>query len=285
MNSIRNWLAGMIVWMFALYNIERISEPINLATFVYVFAFLAALAILFVEPLRQIPLLGLFLALLPPFFFLKWYFGYEILGSSIPYTVTEICAIGITVLITGNIGRHLLDLREAISSIAINRMGKGSVPFDVGQSQIYREIRRARAHHKNASLLAIKINEQSMRHSVHRFIEEVQREIVKHYVKARVSNLLLDELNSTDIVAQSNNHFVVLLPETDKDQSQKVVQRIKGVACEKLDLVLEIGVSTFPDEALTFERLVEIAEQQMHESNGMTEEVLIPADLQKPVNT
>ena len=268
MKKVRFWLIGLLVWFFFLFNIERMNEPINIASFVYVFTVGCVLIIMLSPALQKMPFYWPTLMALPPYFFLKALFRYEIGGANLPITVTEICAIGITIFLTAQIGRRLDSLQEAVTSLTIDQLYKRTHSFETGQGPIYREIRRARNYHRPAALLAISVTEDSLNQSLDRFVQEAQREILKKYVAARVANFLVEELQDTDVIAKRNDHFITLLPEISRENVAKVVARLEAAGKEKLGLSFEIGASTFPDEAVTFERLLERAEVKMFNSGS-----------------
>jgi GGDEF domain-containing protein len=86
---------------------------------------------------------------------------------------------------------------------------------------------------------------------------------MKKYINTRLANLLIDELEDSAVVTQLGDHFVTLLPETNREEVCQVLKRLKSAAEEKLGLKLKVGVSTFPDRAVTFETLLEQAEAEM----------------------
>ena len=49
MFRIRSWFTAIIGWLFLLYSVERIHEPINIASFVYVQAAVLAVAIIWLR--------------------------------------------------------------------------------------------------------------------------------------------------------------------------------------------------------------------------------------------
>lgn len=257
------WLLALISWLFFLYNIERLSEPINLASFLYVFVIVCANLIILVRALRRTPFYKSFLLALPPFFFLKVYFGYEIGGTNLPITVTEICAIGITMFLTQRVTWHLEEFRDAISQLTIGRLEEGTHTFEEGQGHIYREVRRARLYKRPAALLAISVDVGTTDVEISRFIKEAQHEIIQRYVAARTAELLVEELKDSDVITKRNDHFIVLLPESDREVAAKIVDRLTAGIEKKLGLACKIGFSTFPDEAVTFESLLLQAESTM----------------------
>lgn len=267
MKQLRFWFVGICAWFFLLYNMERLGDPLNLASFVYVFAFVSAVLLILVPALQRISFAWLLAGSLLPYFILKSQLGYPISGSELPIIITEICAIGITIFLAGQLGRRLEGVKETLASLIIGRLGQEAVPFATGQARIYSEIRRARLYERPATLLAISATEESVEFSIGYFIQEAQREIIKQYIAARISELLVEELHDCDIVARRNGHFITLMPETTRDTVGDIIRRIKEKAAEKLNLHLNVGLATFPDEAVTFESLLAIAEAQMATSN------------------
>lgn len=266
MNRLRYLLAALVIWFFFFYNIERISKPINISAFVYIFAFVCAVLVILLPALQRMPLYGPFLMALPPYFFTKIYLGSEIIGSKLPITVTEVCAIWITIILSGQIGMRVQELWQIVAELTIGEIEKKAHPFEVGQGQIYREIRRARLYNRPAALIAISPAEESVHQSLDRFMQEAQNEIIHQYVNARIAKLLTEQLEDCDIIVQRGKHFVTLLPETDQERVDKIVKELMAAGEQQLGLKFKIGFSTFPDQAVTFGKLLEHAEEKMNSS-------------------
>ena len=263
MKRLRYWFAGTCFWFFFLYNIERLGQPVNIASPVYVFAIACAVCVILLRPLHRMPLYWPFLMALAPYFVLKNQLGYSLSGENLPLTITEVCAIGLTILLTGQVARRLEALEETVTDLTIRHLKEEVHSFSTGQGRIYREIRRARRYRRPVALLAITVTEESLQLSLDRFIQEAQREIIKKYIAARIAELLVEELQDSDVIAQRNDHFITLLPETQQEDIPETIKRLETAAAEKLGLKIKIGVSTFPDEAVTFEQLLEQAETKM----------------------
>ncbi|MBX3011405.1 MAG: hypothetical protein KF832_07845 [Caldilineaceae bacterium] len=271
MTQLRYLFVAMCGWVFLLYNIERLDTPINIAPFVYMLVAASTILLLLWVRLSQLPLQWLFVLLFPIYGLLKWLFGHELGGASLPLTITELSALTVSVILARTIGQQLEEWRKVITSLTIGEMNDELQPFDSGQAQIYREIRRARRHQRAAALLAIQPIDGSGESAgkrlqdtpLHRFVEEVRRETLEKYVAARLAELLVAELGDLAIVTKRDDHFVTLLPETDRVNVQEITRKLQQAAKDKLDLHLKIGISTFPDEAVTFESMLENAETEM----------------------
>lgn len=262
MKQLRFWFITMIAWFFLLYNVERFSEPINLASFVYILVAVFAMLIVFFSWFQKISLVWLFLMSLPLVFALKFWLGYQIGGKNLPITITEICALWLTIFLARNVGQGLEEFRKAATNAMISHLQNLAHPFEVGQGEMYREVRRARTHQQPLALLAISASDETLELSVDRFIKEVQREMIKKYIIARLANLLSKEMRDYDIITQRGDHFITLLPGMTRENAFEVIKELESAAKEELGLNLNFGLSTFPAE-VTFEKLVERAETDL----------------------
>jgi GGDEF domain-containing protein len=258
MRRLHFWFAIAIVWLFALYNVERLQEPIHVAGFVYPFTAASALWVL-VTPLPRLPLFWWMVLPLPAYLALKAGLGHPIAGADLPLTVTEICAIELTILVARQVARTLADFRETASRLIV---GAESAPaaFEAGQTEIYRELRRARRYQRPLSLLSIAIGDGTPRAAHDRLLEELQRENLERYTLGQLGRLLAERTKDSDLIMRLNEHFVALLPETRREAAEEIARRLATEAVDKLGLTLHVGLSSFPDEEVTFEKLLERAE-------------------------
>jgi hypothetical protein len=155
MTQLRYLFIVMCGWFFLLYNIEKLIAPINIAAFVYVFVLACTILLLGSVRLCRWPLQWLFGFIFPLYFLLKSVLGYEIGGASLSLTITEMSAITVTTVLARMIGLQFEEWRKIVTSLTLGELRDDLQPFDTGQAQIYREIRRARRHQRTASLLAV----------------------------------------------------------------------------------------------------------------------------------
>lgn len=269
MKRLRLTLVLIITWFFLLYNVERLDGPsVNLASFVYGFAFVTAVAVIAIPVLYEWPLPRVLLITLPLYFLLKVYLNYPIVGDGLahlPITVTEIAALVFTLLLARDIMQRFTHLQQGLARVTLSHLDDAS-SFDDGQGLIYREIRRARRRQRPLALLALKPTAASVSYSLDRFLEEAQAEIIQHYIGASVANLLLTTLEDYDIVTRRNGHFIVVLPEADGDELEETIDRLQREARDRLGIEFNIGTARFPDDAVTFGQLLTDAERAMHRS-------------------
>jgi GGDEF domain-containing protein len=261
--NLRYILIAICAWFFFFYNIEKLFGIVNIATYVYVLVFVYAVLIILLRPLQRMPLYGLLFLSLVPYIILKIEAGRAITGIGLPIAVTEVCVIWITVVLIRQMACGLEGFRESITKLTIGHLEKETDPFDTGQSQIYHEIRRSRRYQRPATLLAIRASGHSVQISLDRFIKDAQHEIIDKYVNGRIAKFLSTELGDLNIILQRGDHFIILLPEANQEKAAEIMNQLRNAGQESLGLELQIGVATFPDEAVTFETLLQNAEEEM----------------------
>jgi hypothetical protein len=203
------------------------SDPINLASFVYVLAPVYAALIIFRRTSTSSAYGWIALAGMVPFFILKATRGLRDWRDEHAADGHRMASLFTTIFLSWQIGRRIESLRAEILRLTV---GSGSVaarPFQNAQAECYREIRRARHYNRPAALLSISPTKESMDLSINRFIQEAQTSIIRQYITARTADLLRTTLKETDVITMRNNHFLVLLPETTSDHLPIIIERLQ----------------------------------------------------------
>jgi hypothetical protein len=263
MGRFRIGLAAAFAWMLVFYNIERYHEPINLASFVYVLAAVAAMAVVLIKPLDRAPLWAQATGLLVLFLALKIGKGTPLAGPFLPLTVTEACALTITLALAHRLARSIREFEEAAVRVAFLEDKPTAASFDAAQSELYREVRRARRQHRPLALVALRPQSQHVAEAIPRVIEEAQKNCAQKLLERRLANVLAQSVEDDGWVIRRGDHFLVLMPECDPKQAASIVERIEQAAIRELGVALHRGLAAFPDEEITFTGLVERAEALM----------------------
>jgi GGDEF domain-containing protein len=253
----------LIIWLFLFYNIERLSKPINITRVAYTFVPIMAVLTILVSRLCKVSLGVLLVGPVPVVLVFKAWLGFRVWGTALPLTVTEICAIAVTTILARWVSNGLIEFESAIAHITIGQVGKLPEPFSTGQGEMYQEVRRARYHQRPLALVAIGIEEESIRVALDRMVQEVQQAMMKQYVLSAVAKTLCDELEDYNTIAQRNDHFLALLPEVTPEKLADLIERLRKAVSEQVGVTLQVGTASFPGDAQTFESLVEKAVGEM----------------------
>ena len=257
-------VAILIIWLFLFYNIERLSSPIDITDVAYTFVPLMVIVVMLVPRLRSIPLGALLIAPIPVFLVIKALVKSSVWGESLPLTVTETCAIVLTTLLARWVSTAVGEFESAVTRISIGQVNKLPKSSSVGQAKMYQEVRRARNYERPLMLLAVGVEEKSFDVAQDRMVQEVQHAMIKQYVLSSVSKTLCSELEDYNTIAQSNDHFLVLLPEVSQDKLPELTERLRKLVAEQVGVTLKVGAAHLPGDAATFESLVEQATREMN---------------------
>ena len=263
MKRMRFLVAMLIIWLFLFYNIERLSKPVDIAGLAYTFVpIMGAVTILFPR-VRKVPLWVLLGVPIPIFLVLKVVTGYRVWGMAMPLTVTEVCVIAVTTILARWVSDGVHEFESAIAHITIGQVDVLPESFSTGQVAMYREMRRARHHQRPLALMAIGVEEGSIQVALDRMVQETQQAMMKRYVLSDVARTLCDELEDYNTIAQGDDHFIVLLPEITSEQLSDLASRLHRTVFDQVGVVPRIGTAAFPEDAVTFESLVERAVGEM----------------------
>ena len=276
MAKLRFWVSAALLWLAFLLNIERLYEPINIASFVYVMAALMVV-ITSVLPLRRrwqasaliAAAMGLFLAL-------KIVLRYPLLGPGLPLTVTEVVALLVSYWLGHRITLSLLEYEKSVVDLAALHWVTQPMSFLEMQDQFYREVRRARLHDRPLSLLAVRPETRLAPAQIDALIAETQLRLARHYQDVRVAELLSTELSDCDLVAKCDDHFVLMLAETDSKRARDIARRLEDRAQKSLGVGLQAGIATFPDEEVTLSGLIKRAEGALTDDEDLRAQLLAP---------
>lgn len=271
MKYLRYLLILMGLWVIWVGDMGSWSGLLALTPYAYlIIAFCAVLPILFPPVNRSSPFV-LFSGAVVLLIALRAWGGYDLDQADLRVIVVEVVAIGVTILLATLVGAQINAIQELFSSLGMSKLQKHVGTFDEGQHAIYREVRWARRYQRHLALLAISINADSLQRLLerqtktnlaHRLAKEAQREIWRTYALNQLAKLLVDDLGDNAIVTRRREHFVVVLTE-EGEQVAATVERLKQLSEAGLGLKLDIGIAIFPDEAVTFEALLQQAEAVM----------------------
>ena len=270
MLRLRISIGALLAWLFLFYNIERINEPIDIASFVYVLAPLSSAVILFAQ--RFFQRRRIFLLIVPMlvvFFALKVQLGYPIFNEGLPLTITEIASLLVTVLLVRQMARIVTDFEDTVSKLTFQQAGLPPRLHDsVSDEELYREVKRSRRFHHPLTLLMVVPEFATEEVELNQVLIDLQKTMAQRYMQARVAKLLSEELRDCDLIAQNSDKFAVLLPETDAEEARRVTARMMKHTADTLDVHLRIGMANFPETSLTFGGLLAAASDDLEAQNA-----------------
>lgn len=259
MSENRNWVAATVFWLFLLFNIERIYEPINLASFVYVLSTLVGVTLIVCRPLRRLRFATVAAAMLGIFITSKCLLGYPIVRQTLILTLLEAACTIQTAYLCFRIGISMDEFAQSSKQMILASRTADVPDMRQAEPEMQRELGRARRYERPLTFLTIKpvLQEQSVANS--QLLEQLRAEFWQHYLSGCIADTLLTQTKSDDLVARTDDGFVMVLPETDRVQAQGLIDRLKKLIGNRYQLSLECGTAAFPEDEITLLGLIETA--------------------------
>jgi hypothetical protein len=270
----------LIIFLAFFFNLERIDvgdqELININTFVYILITLAVVFIVMLPVLRRmkITLLLFFSDLL--YFILKLVVFTEnpFWGGYYSYiTLVEFTMFSLGVVIAHWVGANMDDFEKAVENITFAEIKRASNLRDAVES-INNEIYRSRRYNHPLTMIMVEPLKGSQEMILNQSVREVQESMISRYVSISLARALREYIRRTDMLVEQpdKGRFIVITPETNKIESDRVISKIYQAA-SSIGAEVAVGLCAFPDDALTLEDMLCRAELDLAEKEISKKEI------------
>lgn len=271
-------IIALLAWLTFFFNVERVHitdiGTINLAPGTYIIGVLAALLPLVPFPLkRPLPLLVLILATLYVVTLLLS--SHPIFGGIYTYlTLTGMFMLATVFFLSYQVRRALEEFRDAIEMITFSDKGRHLQKINEAQELVDIEINRSRRTERPLSVMVFQTDTSSLNMTMHRLVQEVQRSMMQRYVLSMTAKAFSRYLRRTDIIFEDHKpgRLILLTPEVGEGEAAKVGERIARLVEERLGVTVNYSFAAFPQQALTFEELLNVADQRLQSQSAVKHE-------------
>jgi GGDEF domain-containing protein len=276
MKRLRIRVIILIIWLILFYMLTIYWQALSVSPFTHFFVLIITIAMLITPEIRRKNIWWVLAVPVVAFIGIKAVLEPPLLGAALAITAMESTAILLTTLLLLWVREATHEFEHVVKHLTIGQLEKITETAVEGKSMLYREVRRARNHQRPLSLLAIAIDEKSIKESMEKIVQEAQHSILRQFALASVSKSLCGKLEDCDIVVQSNDHFLVVLPETKAEDLPGLIERLRKLVAEEVGVDIKIGTASLPQDSFTFEGLLEKATLEMQES--MNDKLFIDAE-------
>jgi GGDEF domain-containing protein len=268
MRRIRLSVIGLLVWALLFYMVDWWTPELTFSTMANVLLPATAMAVIAIPSLQQVRISLLLPALVAVLIIGKWIAGSPLAGTGLPVTGLEIGAVVVTALLARSVSGGLTNLEAAVAQITLGQTDERRAR----SGEVYREVRRARAHRRPLALLAVRYARHSVKAAQERLLREAEEAMAQHYLVASLARMLNESLDDYNIVARSGDHFLIVLPETAAEAAEEMAAHLRQAAQEHAGVDLQIGAACLPQDATTLDGLVEKAVDDMRADAGLAPE-------------
>lgn len=288
MGQVRLRVIALMFWLSLFFNIERLDfdlgldgiNTINLPSSVYVVGILAAIGALM--PVFQRRHLAVIMGLALVFNLVALAaLDQPILGGVDTYlTFTGIFMLVVTVWLAHRCGQSLSEFLAAVEQMTFSHTGSRLHSEQAAQELVHIEMVSSRRTQRPLSMVLLQIDPASMAETMHRLIHDIQRLMMQRYLLATMGRVLARHLRRTDLLIEGAHagRLVLLAPETDSRAARALGERLIRIAHDQLGVSAHYSIASFPEHALTYDGLVYVAEQRLHQQTPAASSSLEPEE-------
>lgn len=286
MRTVRLMMLLLLIMLTLFFNIERLNwngteNPVNIQTFTYVLAIGAVVAALLNSPLNRTT------AVVPLTFWFALYFLLKFFaftshplseGTNSYLLITEITFLAALTTLAHAVSKNLKEVEKAVQD---NTLANGLDFITVAHAQniIHSELTRSRHYNRELSMITVEVEPTSI--DVNDMVREMQSAFAQRYAVTRVAQEIRSQLRETDQVFLGNkpNQVVILCPETGRTDSETIFNQIQPLVLSHVDVKLNYGVATFPDNGVTLNGLLTYANhvsRKVVAANGLSDNAYVP---------
>lgn len=201
-------------------------------------------------------------------------FIFSFLIKSTKFSITDlllnVLLYSLSQIIFYYLQKNLNEYNHALERIFINFDQKG-----INQQQatelIDTELYRSRRFDHSFNIHIIQFDIDEVIHE-NKILTAMLKTVETRFLSSQALNQLKQNLRRTDLPSSffesnENNIFYLVIPESPKESVEIIEQKIKLVAKE-MNLSVSIGSASFPADAISSGRMIEIAQQRKNNQNS-----------------
>lgn len=285
MKKLRLNIVALVIWLTVFFNIERLdiggNDTINLDSGVYLVAVVAMI----------LPLLSFFqrrsvlLTLVPTLMLLALVLALspsQDLGDFYTYiTLVEITMLTVLAVLGHRVGQSLAEFRRAVEIVTLKDSTSRLYDLARANELVRTEMSSSRRTQRPLSLLIFQADASSLNMMMHRFVQDLQRSMMQRYVLAMTARVLSRNLRRTDLIIEDGKpgRLVLVTPDTPGESAMLLGQRLVQLVQDQLGITARYGTASFPDQALTFDELLDVAEHGLRDDQHAEDDPKVEPDV------
>lgn len=161
-----------------------------------------------------------------------------------------------------------------MDALALTAFPNRARDIEAENQRIKIELTRSRRYHRPLSVVVIQMESENEKNT-REMLKSVQHDLLSRFTSARVGQIIDDRIRQTDLVMRDyKGRFIVLCPETDLLNASLLGKRISQAVQERTNLRVLWGAAAFPEEALTFDDLLQKARERLTEFSPASDEAV-----------
>jgi GGDEF domain-containing protein len=199
-------------------------------------------------------------------------------SDSRPIILLEFILVEAGVWFAHQLAYGINQAESVMDVMALSAFPSRNMDISEASKQIKIEIARSRRYHRPLGLVVIQARADELFINTE-LVSAIKNDMAHRFSFARIGQIVDEHIRQTDIVFRdSHNRFVVLCPETALQNSQNLAERIADSIYKKTGIQVLWAVAAFPDDALSFDDLLDVANSKLTHSAMNKKEPAMPTE-------
>ena len=200
--------------------------------------------------------------------------NYSANRGELPVIALEFMMLEVAVWFAHQLASQISHAESIMDALALSAFPNRARDIDSESQRIKIELTRSRRYHRPLSVVMIESESDDEKITRESF-KNIQHDLMSRFTSARVGQIIDDRVRQTDLVLRDyKGRFIVLCPETDLSNASLLAKRISQAIKERTSLRVLWGVAAFPEEALTFDDLLQKARERLNDSLTLSSDVI-----------
>ncbi len=162
-------------------------------------------------------------------------------------------------------GHGVQVLETAVTRMTLGDQAGRVSTLEQAADNIGREFARSRRYGYPLTVVMLELDRDTVNANLNRAVLQLQRSSALRYVLGNLVGFIHDHLRRTDLILdpEAEGRLVLLTPDTDLKSAQQLAARIQAVAAERFHVRMNYGSATFPEDAVSFDELMDLARDRL----------------------
>ncbi|MGB8984407.1 MAG: diguanylate cyclase [Anaerolineales bacterium] len=190
--------------------------------------------------------------------------------------VLEFILLEVGVWFAHQLASQISHAESLMDALALGAFPNRARDIEMESQRIKIELTRSRRYHRPLSVVIVQPESEDAK-TTREMLTSVQSDLLSRFTSARIGQIIDDRIRQTDVVLRDHKgRFVVLCPETDMASASLLGKRISTAVKERTGQQVLWGIAAFPEEALTFDDLLQKAHERLVQpASDSTEPVVV----------
>jgi GGDEF domain-containing protein len=269
MNDLKNSVALLFFFLLLIFGVAQVNyieeNVLNFSPLFFVLVTLAVVTGLLFKPSTRLTIYTFIMAW-GVVYVLGWVFYWRVYAREpMQVLIIQFLLVEISAGLAFDVGRQMAQVSSLLRGLTASTYPNRTIELAQAEGRISAELTRSRRYHHPLSLLVVHVDRfaqgQLEQHVA------LQRDILAQFASAKVGQIISERARETDLIMRDQQgRFILLCPETSHESSNTLARRIQEAVAVSLGAEISTGSSFFPTEALTFDDLIQKAEERLEDS-------------------